>query len=114
MDYTRTLYVYGCGGSICDEDWTGSSSTYYSDTWEPPADCHLYGTGVKTTFKVDPEGLDHAVAYLYVEAGYDNNDDLDSGNGIQKAIVTLTDVAQDNDSSWCYYSSFAGYAIDTH
>lgn len=114
MDYERTIYVYSCTGSICDEDWTGSSNTYYSDTWEPTADCHLYGTGVKTTFEVDPEGLDFASAYLDVDAGYKSDDDLDYGNGMQRAIVTLTGVAQDPDAGWCYDSSFSGYAIDTH
>lgn len=80
MDYERTICVYSCTGSICDEDWDSSSNTYYSHTWESPSDCHLYGTGVKTTFEVEPEGLDFASAYLDVTVGYKSDDDLDCGN----------------------------------
>ena len=118
IEHTRTIHVYSCSGSICDESWEGDSSTYYSGSWAPPLGpndgCgHLFGTGVKTTFEVDPDGNGTTMAYLHVQAHSAVQYDYDNGIGTQVAVATIKNIANNPTSYWCYSSSFTGYTIES-
>ena len=111
MDYVKKVYVYSCTGSTCSKTWSGSSR-YYSGSWCPTPNCHFYGTGVKTSLKIDPDENGFTAAYLDVEAGYHSGTDIETGSTTVTAIVTFTNVANDPEANWIYGMDYAGYTID--